>query len=210
MSASITYPPRPIEPRAPGAVPWRYRGAFKSGTAYRTGDLVTTGNTMYLATVDIVAGSTVASDLRWAPVSVAAQGPPGLDGAQGLTGPPGANGPDGPRGDTGPPGAPSNLGSFIWTDLVLENGWTAVPGNPPQWARDASNTVWIRGEVDNDLATTGVITHVPELVTPASTHQFVGFYQNVQILGAAFANAGAIVAAAPSNAAHLATSYRYP
>lgn len=206
----ISYPPRPVEPRAPGALPWHYRGAFRSATAYRIGDLVTVGSIMYLATVDIPAGTTPASDLRWAPVSVAARGPLGARGPDGAPGDPGPEGPVGPKGDIGLAGAPTNVPPFTWTDLVLENGWTASPTNPPQWARDASDTVWIRGEVDNDVATNGVIAHVPEIATPAATHQFVAFFQNVQVLGASFVNAGAIVAFDTAHAAHLATCYRVP
>lgn len=210
MPPSISYPPRPVEPRAAGVVPWRYLGAFRASLPYRVGDLVTIGNIMYLANADVPAGTTPASDTRWVPVSAASNGPPGLPGAPGPPGPLGADGAVGPPGPPGSRGAPATVGPFYWHNVSLENGWVVASGwDWVEWARDASGTVWLRGEVGTG-ATSTIIGHLPAFATPARTFQFVAYFQEVQVLGADHANAGAIVAQDVGKAAHLATSFRVP
>jgi hypothetical protein len=208
-SRKINWPPQWTDSTSVADVAWRYRGAWHTGTSYAQGDLVTVGQIMYLATVAVPAGARPGLDSRWA--FMPAAGVP-IKGPQGPPGDPGDPGVDGVKGPTGPAGAIGPPGGFTkqmtWQPLTLENGWTAVEGNEPEYALDQTGAVWLRGEVSHQGATSNIIGHLPSYAQPGHVHQWTSFYQRMQVLGGDFADAGAIVADDTDHAAQLDTYYR--
>ncbi len=71
--------------------------------------------------------------------------------------------------NTRTPGAPEQPMPTPWTDLVLENGFAAVPGERvPQFRMDSSGTFWFQGELDASGAASETFATLPFPIRPTS------------------------------------------
>lgn len=191
----------------PGSVHFNDRGPYRSASTYAVGDTVTQNNTTYLATAAIPTFTPPSQDARWLAIGGLLLGADGPPGAAGAPGPPGLDGNPGLPGPKGPPGASGEGGGLgtTWTDLVLLNGWTAHPGNPPQLGTDAFGTVRLRGQADGN---SGAIANVPSSALPNYLHRWSAYYGRGTVNGVVFADPGAILADITGGTFVLDTSWK--
>lgn len=204
-------------------IAWVNRGEWDGVTAYVKGSIVTHGVTgTWLAAADAAIGDEPGVAATWVailpalatgavgPVGPAGPaGPPGAPGAQGAQGDPGVVGPPGFPGARGPKGDPAPVGSptIQWNDLAVEGDWVPDPVAPPQWAIEADATVWLRGAASGGSST--LVTHVPDVILPATAHWWDGYFQRARLLGRTYAapQLGSIMADEVNTTVTLDTSY---
>lgn len=207
---TITWPPTPAPTRR---MPWRFRRDWRADIAYIEGDAVRYLSNLWYATETTPAGTLPTTDVRWLLIAAGPVGKRGAVGAPGTTpgpsGRPGPRGPAGEPGDPGPAGSAAGVDGITWTDLVLENGWTANASRPPQIGVSAIGVIYLRGGVNHQDATSTIVAHVPPGQRPRFAHSDDGFFQRFQVFGDEFADPqkGAILASTTATDLTLDTNY---